>query len=247
MARAGADLVIASRRTGPIEDVATLIGQMGRRALALSVDVTDSTQVNGLFERTLHEFGKVDVLLNNAGIVRGHGATAIWEVTDDDWRLGIDTNLSGAFYCSRAIAKHMVDRGEGKIVNVSSGFGMRGTRDDYMYACGKGGVIQLTRTLATSLGRYGITSNCIVPGLLPHRGLGRVRAGASTGRVHPHWKGRTARRDGPCRRLSRVVGLGLYERCDVRDRWRRTGGRLRADRVRPRDTVAGLMASRIDS
>ena len=170
MARAGADLVIASRRTGPIEDVATLIGQMGRRAIALSVDVTDSTQVNGLFERTLHEFGKVDVLLNNAGIVRGHGATAIWEVTDDDWRLGIDTNLSGAFYCSRAIAKHMVDRGEGKIVNVSSGFGMRGTRDDYMYACGKGGVIQLTRTLATSLGRYGITSNCIVPGLLPTEG-----------------------------------------------------------------------------
>lgn len=170
MARAGADLVIAARRTGPIEEVAGIVRDIGRRALAVSTDVTDTAQVSDLFEKALEEFGKVDVLVNNAGIVRGQGAIPIWDITDEQWRVGIDTNLSSAFYCSRAIAKHMVERGQGKIINVSSGFGLRGGRDNYMYACGKGGIIQLTRTLATSLGRYGITSTCIVPGFIPTQG-----------------------------------------------------------------------------
>ena len=175
MARAGADLVVASRRTGPIEETASMVQEMGRRALAISTDVTDSSQVDRLFRTTLEEFGKVDVLFNNAGIVRGQGGIPIWDITDEDWRLGIDTNLTGAFLCSRAIAKHMVDRGQGKIVNVSSGFGLRGGRDNYMYACGKGAIIQLTRTLATSLGRYGVTATCIVPGFIPTRGTDESR------------------------------------------------------------------------
>ena len=170
LARAGSDLVIACRRTGPIEEVASLANEAGRRALAVSTDVTESGQVDRMVRMALEEFGKVDVLVNNAGIVRGQGGVEIWDITDEDWRLGIDTNLSGAFYCSRTIARHMVDRREGKVINVSSGFGLRGGRNNYMYACGKGGVIQLTRTLATSLGRYGVTSNCIVPGFIPTRG-----------------------------------------------------------------------------
>ena len=175
MARAGADLVIASRRRGPIEEVAGLVRDLGRRSLAVPTDVTDSGQIDSLFQTALAEFGKVDVLVNNAGIVRSQGSIPIWEITDDDWKLGIDTNLSGAFYCTRSIAKHMVDRGGGKILNVSSGFGLRGGRDNYMYACGKGGIVQLTRTLATSLGRHGVTSNCIVPGFLPTEGTDASR------------------------------------------------------------------------
>ncbi len=175
MARAGADLIIASRRQGPIDDVADQVKALGRKSMAVSTDVTDSAQVNALFEKALAEFGKVDVLFNNAGIVRGQGSIPIWEITDEQWRLGIDTNLTGAFYCSRAIAKHMVDRGQGKIINTSSGFGFRGGRDNYMYACGKGGIIQLTRALATSLGRYGITSNCMAPGYIPTTGTAESR------------------------------------------------------------------------
>ena len=175
MARAGADLVIASRRREPIEEVAGLVRDLGRRSMAVPTDVTDSGQVDNLLRTALDEFGKVDVLVNNAGIVRGQGSIPIWEITDADWRLGIDTNLSGAFYCTRAVARHMVDRGSGKILNVSSGFGLRGGRDNYMYACGKGGIGQLTRTLATSLGRYGVTSNCIVPGFLPTEGTDTSR------------------------------------------------------------------------
>ncbi len=175
MARAGADLVIAARRIAPIEEIADEVRGVGRRAMAVSTDVTDTVQVDRLMESAISEFGKVDVLLNNAGIVRGQGATPIWEITDEDWRVGIDTNMSSAFYCARSISKHMVERGQGKIINVSSGFGYRGGRDNYMYCVGKGGIVQLTRTLATSLGRYGITSTCIVPGFIPTAGTDESR------------------------------------------------------------------------
>ena len=185
MARAGADLVIAARRTGPIDEVTEMARELGRRAIAVSTDVTDSAQVNRLMQQALDEFGQVDVLFNNAGIVRGQGATPIWDITDDDWRVGIETNMSSAFYCSRAIAKHMVERGQGKIVNVSSGYGFRGGRDNYMYCVGKGGVVQLTRTLATSLGRYGVTSTCIVPGFLPTTGTDESRLTLPRGEFIP--------------------------------------------------------------
>ena len=175
IARAGGDLMIASRRSGPIEEVAALAREAGRRAVAVPTDVTDTSAVAALFRRALDEFGKVDVLINNAGIVRGVSATPIWDISDEDWRLGIDTNLSSAFYCSRAIAKHMTERGRGKIINVSSGFGLRGGRDNYMYTTAKGGVLQLTRTLAMSLGRYGVTSTCIVPGFIPTEATGTLR------------------------------------------------------------------------
>ena len=82
----------------------------------------------------------------------------------------MDANLSGAFYCARAVARHMVERGSGKIVNVSSGFGLRGGRDNYMYACSKGGVIQLTRALATSLGTLRRHQQLHRARLLSHRG-----------------------------------------------------------------------------
>ena len=167
VAGAGADVAVAGRRSGPLDEVVSDIETVGTRGLAVSTDVTDSNAVSGLFEAVVAELGKVDVLINNAGIVRGQGGTAIWDVTDEMWRLGIDTNLTGAFYCARAVSRHMVERGSGKIINVSSGFGLRGARDNYMYACGKGGIVQLTRSLAVSLGRYGVTSNCIVPGFFP--------------------------------------------------------------------------------
>ena len=167
MAKAGADIVIAARRLAPIEEVAQQVRAIGRRADAVTTDATDTESVRLLFEYVIKEFGKVDILFNNAGIVREDGPKPIWEITDESWKIGIDVNLSTAFYCSRAISKHMADRGSGKIVNVSSGYGFRGGRDNYMYAAGKGGIVNLTRAMATSLGKYGITTNCIVPGFIP--------------------------------------------------------------------------------
>lgn len=165
-ARAGADFVIAARRPGPIQETAREVRDLGRRALAIPTDVTDSAQVNRMVEQTLAEFGKVDVLINNAAVL-GQPPQAIWDITDEQWRRGIEGNLSGAFYCTRAVAKSMVEKGKGRIINVASGFGLRGNRDGYMYACGKGGVVQLSRALTMSLSRYGITAVTIVPGFFP--------------------------------------------------------------------------------
>ena len=170
LARAGADVVIAGRRPGPIEEAADEFRGMGRRTMAVSTDVTDSAQVNALFERALSEFGRVDVLVNNAG--GGGGGKPMWEITDEEWRTGIDTNLTSAFYCARAIIRHMVERGSGKIINISSGQGLRGQRGSFMYGCAKGGMIQLTRVLAATYGSEGVTSTCIVPGMIPVRQQG---------------------------------------------------------------------------
>ncbi|MEC8891366.1 MAG: SDR family NAD(P)-dependent oxidoreductase, partial [Chloroflexota bacterium] len=113
MARAGADLVIAARRLAPIEEVAQQVRAIGRKAEAVTTDATDTESVRSLFKHAIKEFGKVDILFNNAGIVREDGPKPIWEITDESWKIGIDVNLSTAFYCSRAISKHMADRGSG--------------------------------------------------------------------------------------------------------------------------------------
>ena len=167
LARAGANLCIAGRRPGPIEDAANEVRELGRDALAVPTDVSDSAQVDRLITETVGHFGQIDVLINNAALVSSNVRKPIWDITDSEWQQAIDVNLSGAFYCSRAAAKIMADRGEGKIINVASGFGMRGGRDIYMYCCSKGGVIQLTRVLSFSLARHGITANSIVPGFIP--------------------------------------------------------------------------------
>ncbi|MBM3943428.1 MAG: SDR family oxidoreductase [SAR202 cluster bacterium] len=167
LARAGANLVIAARRAGPIEEAAQEVTALGRQALAISTDVTDSVQVEGMVVAALKHFGRIDVLINNAGAVRENVVKPIWEITDQEWRQVMDVNLTGAFYCARSVAKPMSERGKGKIINVASGFGLRGGRDIYMYCISKGGIIQLTRTLAFSLARHGITANTIVPGFIP--------------------------------------------------------------------------------
>ena len=167
LARAGANLCIAGRRPGPIEDAARGVKGLGGEALAVPTDVTDSEQVNRLVSTALDHFGRVDVLINNAGAVQENVRKPLWDITDDEWRMVMDVNLNGAFYCARAVSQPMVDQGKGKIINVASGFGMRAGRDIYMYCCSKGGMIQLTKVLSFNLARYGITANSIVPGFIP--------------------------------------------------------------------------------
>ena len=174
LARAGSHIVIASRRSKPIEEVASEVRHIGRQALAIPTDVTDSHQVVRMVNQSIGKFGKVDVLINNAAML-GSPRKPIWDITDQEWRFGIEANLTSAFYCARAVAKHMVDTGQGKIINVASGYGFRGARDMYTYTCGKGGMIQLTRTLAVSLGPHGVTANTIVPGFIPTRGSDAMR------------------------------------------------------------------------
>ena len=167
LARAGANLAIAGRRPGPIENAARDVVELGREAMTVPTDVADSSQVEHMVSTTLDRFGHVDVLINNAGAVQQNVRKPLWDITDDEWHFVMDVNLSGAFFCARAVSKPMADRGKGKIINVASGFGMRAGRDIYMYCCSKGGMIQLTRVLSFNLARYGITANSIVPGFIP--------------------------------------------------------------------------------
>jgi NAD(P)-dependent dehydrogenase (short-subunit alcohol dehydrogenase family) len=124
--------------------------------------------VNALAEATLKEFGKIDILINNAGGGDGTLGKQLPEITDEDWRRGIDTNLTSQFYGCRAVAPQMVKQKRGKIINIASGYALRGGKHNFMYACAKGGTIQLTRSMALTYADYNIQTNCIVPGIFPH-------------------------------------------------------------------------------
>ncbi|MDP6455058.1 MAG: SDR family oxidoreductase [SAR202 cluster bacterium] len=163
LAAAGADLALAARRPGPLEDVAAEVEALGRRALPIPTDITDSAQVNRMVESTLQSLGRVDVLVNNAG-QPNEALKPIWEVSDAEWHAGLDANLTGAFYCSRAVAQSMIQRGRGRIINVASHFGLRGVRGEYVYSVAKGGLVHLTRSLAVSLSREGVTCVTLAPG-----------------------------------------------------------------------------------
>ena len=167
MARAGANLVIAGRRLEPLEEAASEAETFGVKAIGVATDVTNSSQVANLMKTCLDRFGKIDVLLNNAGAVSDNVRKPIWELTDEEWDRIMRVNLTGAFYCSREVSQTMVAQEHGKIINVASGFGLRGGREIYMYCCSKGGMIQLSRVLSFNLARYGITANSIVPGFVP--------------------------------------------------------------------------------
>lgn len=177
LARAGADVAIAGRRPGPISEVADEIVKAGRKSVAIPTDVTDSAQVNNLMAKAIAELGKIDILVNNAGIARGVDPAGndvlapvtkpIWEMSDEDWAYSINTNLTGTFYCCRAVAKHMLERKSGKIINLTSMGAIRAVKGTFGYCTAKGGVISFTRTLAITWAADNIQVNCIAPGFLP--------------------------------------------------------------------------------
>src|SRR3990172_2705081 len=170
LAEAGADLVCAARTREQIEATAEAARALGRGALAASPDVRDSSQCDALIRACLDEFGRIDVMLSNAGIGDARGQQAeLWDVTDEDWRDTIDVNLSSAFYCARAASKAMIERGQGGvIVNVASGTGLRGNPTGFAYGAAKAGVVALTQSLAVMLQRYSIRCNCIIPRFVAH-------------------------------------------------------------------------------
>lgn len=167
LAEAGAEVCLAARTEAQLREAAAEIKEIsGKDALLIPTDIRDSAQCTALIERTAAHFGRLDILINNAGIGDRRGAgSRIWEWTDEDWRDTIDVNLSGTFYCSRAAAKVLTDQDQGgAIVNVASGTALRATPNSFGYATAKGGVISFTKSLSGILVGHGIRVNCIVPG-----------------------------------------------------------------------------------
>ena len=168
LADAGCDIVAAARTRPQIKETAELVRANGRRSLVVPTDITDPASVQAMVDATIAEFGRIDILLNNAGGATAGMGKPLEEVTDEEWRLGIDTNLSGTFYCCRAVIPHMLQQGGGKIINLTSGFGLRGGRDNFMYTTAKAGLINFTRSLAMTYADHNIQANLIAPGLFPH-------------------------------------------------------------------------------
>src|SRR5215469_428028 len=168
LAGAGASIVAAARTLSQLEQTATDVQKLGRRCLIIPTDVAVSEQVNAMVAAAVGEFGRIDVLINNAGGGEDQLGKPLDKITDAEWRRGIDVNLSSQFYCARAVIPHMVGQKRGKLINIASGYGLRGEKHNYMYACSKGGVIQLTRSLALTYAEHNIQTNCIVPGIFPH-------------------------------------------------------------------------------
>lgn len=167
LAEAGADIVASARTTAQIEETASLVRELGRRCLVVTTDVTDSQSVNAMVDAALAEYGHIDILVNNAGGATEGFANPLEAITDRIWRTGIDTNLTGTVYCTRAVIPHMLKQKGGKIINVTSGFGLRAGRNNFMYTSAKAALINFTRSLALTYGPA-IQANLIAPGLFPH-------------------------------------------------------------------------------
>jgi NAD(P)-dependent dehydrogenase (short-subunit alcohol dehydrogenase family) len=162
MAERGADIVVSGRRPEPIQKVAEEVRALGRRAIAVPTDVCDRESAKALIDATIKEFGKLDILINNAG--GPYGQVGLGKMDLDWWDRDVSLNLSSAMYVSQAALPHLRET-KGNIVNVSSMAGVNGTVGVGAYSAAKAGLQMLTRVMSGEWGRYGIRVNCVAPGM----------------------------------------------------------------------------------
>jgi len=166
-ARAGADVVVTSRKLPDLEMVADEIRSLGRRALAVEAHVARMEQISGLVEKVVAEFGKIDILVNNAGTSPVF-APAL-ELEERAWDVVINLNLKGLYFLSQMVARVMKEHGGGNIINVASVDGFRSEDNVGVYAISKAGVIMATKVMAREWNQYNIRANTIAPGMIHTR------------------------------------------------------------------------------
>ena len=160
LSESGAHVVVVSRTLPDIEATAKEIQENGGKSLPIAVDVTKEEGVVRMVETILREFKTIDILVNNVGTFIGG---PLLESSIEDWHKMLEINLTSTYLCSKVVGKHMVERKNGKIINISSALGIFGARDSGAYCASKGGVIQLTKALAIEWAKYNINVNSIAP------------------------------------------------------------------------------------
>ena len=168
LAEEGADLSICARNVAAAGEVAVAIEALGRRCLVRQADVADAEQAAELVAATIAELGRLDVLVNNAGVTRDN---LLMRMKEEDWDEVLAINLKGAFNCVRAAVRPMLKARGGRIVNITSVVGLLGNAGQANYAASKAGLIGLTKSLARELASRGITANAVAPGLVPETGM----------------------------------------------------------------------------
>ena len=161
LAQEGAAIAVADIRLPEAQATVAEVQDRGGSAIAIQVDVAQSTSVDAMVQVALEVSGRIDILINCAGIFPRH---SVVEMSEEEWRHVLDVNLTGTFLCCKAVAGPMMAQGNGKIVNLVSGRGVTGAINGAHYAASKGGLIAFTASLGMELGPYGINVNAVAPG-----------------------------------------------------------------------------------
>ena len=161
-AEEGARVMVNDKNLEKAQMTVNLVVNQGGQAAAFGADLTKTEEVEGMVARVIKEWKRLDILVNNAGDIRD---ALLTKMSDEDWDFVVDLSLKGSFLCARAVAPHMIERGYGKIVNISS-MAYKGNIGQTNYVAAKAGVVGLTHALGLELARYGINVNCIAPGLI---------------------------------------------------------------------------------
>ena len=165
LAREGAHLTLAAREPAPLETLAREVEAIGRRALVVPTDVTNEPAVERMFARARETFGRIDILVNAAGVT-GPIETPVWEITADDFDQVIAVNLRGTFLPTKHVLPTMIQQRSGKIVNISGTSGLRGYKHRAAYSSSKWALRGFTRTVALEAGPYNINVNALHPGIV---------------------------------------------------------------------------------
>ena len=164
LAQAGSDLVLTARNQGEIDTTAREMRALGRKAIAFSADVTRSDDISKMAETAIAEYGKIDILLNNAGQSARHVQHRFEDIPEDQWNTMIQTNITSVYLVSKIVGRSMLRQGFGKIINIASSWGVRPVPEFVCYSVTKAAVIQMTKALALEWAPRGIRVNCIAPG-----------------------------------------------------------------------------------